>query len=58
MNNLSKSDLDGKISMFVRMDLHNNHLLIGVEERINNDLKQDENINDDIVGCKNNHSKG
>ncbi|HYV51802.1 MAG TPA: hypothetical protein VE971_00780 [Candidatus Eisenbacteria bacterium] len=32
------------------MDLHKNHLLIGLEERINNDLRQGENINADIVG--------
>jgi len=34
------------------MDLHKNHLLIGLEERINNDLRQGENINADIVGFK------
>ena len=60
MNNLSKSKLDGKISMFVGMDLHKNYLQIAVmndrgkvleDSRINNNLKQvgrffDENIND------------
>ena len=30
MNNLSKSKLDGKISMFVGMDLHKNYLQIAV----------------------------
>ena len=63
MNNLSKSKLDGKISMFVGMDLHKNYLQIAVmndkgkvleNSRINNDLKQvgrffDENINDEKV---------
>ena len=58
MNNLCK--LDGKISMFVGMDLHKNYLQIAVmndkgkvleNSKINNDLKQvgrffDENIND------------
>ena len=58
MNNLSKSKLDGKISMFVGMDLHKNYLQIAVmndkgkvleNSRINNDVKQvgrffDENI--------------
>jgi transposase len=63
VNNLSKSKLDGKISMFVGMDLHKNYLQIAVmndkgkvleNSRINNDLKQvgrffDENINDEKV---------
>ena len=49
MNNLSKSKLDGKISMFVGMDLHKNYLQIAVmnengkvleNSRINNNLKQ------------------
>jgi transposase len=58
VNNLSKSKLDGKISMFVGMDLHKNYLQIAVmndkgkvleNSRINNDVKQvgrffDENI--------------
>jgi len=58
VNNLSKSKLDGKISMFVGMDLHKNYLQIAVmnekgkvleNSRINNNLKQvgrffDENI--------------
>jgi hypothetical protein len=61
VNNLSKSKLDGKISMFVGMDLHKNYLQIAVmnekgkileNSRINNDLKQvdrffNENINDE-----------
>ena len=61
MNNLSKSKLDGKISMFVGMDLHKNYLQIAVmnekgkvleNSRIKNNLKQvgrffDENINDE-----------
>jgi hypothetical protein len=63
VNNLSKSRLDGKISMFVGMDLHKNYLQIAVMNdkgkvlencKINNDLKQvgrffDENINDEKV---------
>jgi transposase len=63
VNNLSKSKLDGKISMFVGMDLHKNYLQIAVmndngkvleNSRINNDLKQvgrffNENINDKNV---------
>ena len=63
MNNLSKSKLDGKISMFVGMDLHKNYLQIAVmnekgkvleNSRINNDLRQvgrffDQNINDENV---------
>ena len=58
MNNLSKSKLDDRISMFVGMDLHKNYLQIAVmnekgkvleNSRINNNLKQvgrffDENI--------------
>ncbi len=49
MNNLSKSKSDGKISMFVGMDLHKNYLQIAVmnekgkvleNSRINNNLKQ------------------
>ena len=49
MNNLSKSKLDDKISMFVGMDLHKNYLQIAVmnengkvleNSRINNNLKQ------------------
>jgi hypothetical protein len=48
VNNLSKSKLDGTISMFVGMDLHKNYLQIAVmndngkvleNSRINNDLK-------------------
>jgi hypothetical protein len=47
VNNLSKSKLDGKISMFVGMDLHKNYQQIAVmndkgkvleNSRINNDL--------------------
>jgi len=63
VNNLSKSKLDGKISMFVGMDLHKNYLQIAVmndkgkvleNSRINNDLKQvgrffNENIKDEKV---------
>jgi len=62
VNNVSKSKLDGKISMFVGIDLHKNYLQIAVNEmgkglensRINNNLKQvgrffDENINDEKV---------
>ncbi|MGA9153364.1 MAG: hypothetical protein WBZ36_22525 [Candidatus Nitrosopolaris sp.] len=62
MNNLSKSKLDGKISMFASIDLHKNYLQIAVMEekwilensRINNNLRQvgrffDENINDEKV---------
>ena len=63
MNNVIKSKLDGKLSMFVGMDLHKNYLQIAVmnekgkvleNSRINNDLKQigrffDENINDEKV---------
>ncbi|HYA84811.1 MAG TPA: hypothetical protein VEH06_15380 [Candidatus Bathyarchaeia archaeon] len=63
MNNLSKSKLDGRISMFVGIDLHKNYLQIAVinekgevleNSRINNNLKQvgrffDENINDEKV---------
>jgi hypothetical protein len=62
VNNLSKSKLDGKISMFVGMDLHKNYLRIAVVEekgmlensRINNNLRQvgrffDENINNEKV---------
>jgi hypothetical protein len=30
VNNLSKSKLDGKISLFVDMDLHKNYLQIAV----------------------------
>jgi hypothetical protein len=58
VNNLSKFKLDGKISMFVGMDLHKNYLQIAAmnekgkvleNSRINNNLKQvgrffDENI--------------
>jgi hypothetical protein len=49
VNNVSKSKSDGKISMFVGMDLHKNYLQIAVmndkakvleNSRINNDLKQ------------------
>jgi hypothetical protein len=49
VNNLSKSKLDGKISMFVGIDLHKNYMQIDVmndkgkvleNSRINNDLKQ------------------
>jgi hypothetical protein len=49
VNNLSKSKLDGEISMFVGMDLHKNYLQIAVmnekgkvlkNSRINNNLKQ------------------
>jgi len=49
VNNLFKSKLDGKISMFVGMDLHKNYLQIAVmnkkgkvleNSRINNNLKQ------------------
>jgi hypothetical protein len=47
VNNLSKSKLDDKISMFVGMDLHKNYLSVMNEKgkvlensRINNDLKQ------------------
>ena len=49
MNNLSKSKLDGKIPMFIGMDLHKNYLHIAVmnekgkvleNSRINNNLKQ------------------
>jgi transposase len=49
VNNLSKSKLDGKISMFVGMDLHKNYLQIAVmnekgkvleNSRINNDLRK------------------
>ena len=61
MNNLSKSKLDGRVSMFVGMDLHKNYLQIAVmnekgkvleNSRIKNNLKQvgrffDENINDE-----------
>jgi hypothetical protein len=60
VNNLSKSKLDGKISMFVGMDLHKNYMQIAVVEekgileysRINNNLRQvdrffDENINNE-----------
>jgi hypothetical protein len=63
VNNLSKSKLDGKISMFAGMDLHKNYLQIAVmndkgkvleNSRINNNLNQvgrffDENINDEKV---------
>ena len=63
MNNLSKSKLDGKISMFVGLDLHKNYLQIAVmnekgkvleNSRVNNDLMHvgrffDENINDEKV---------
>jgi transposase len=63
VNNLSKSKLDGKISMFVGMDLHKNYLQIAVmndkgkvleNSRINNDLMKvgrffDKNINDEKV---------
>ena len=63
MNNLSKSKVDGKISMFVGMYLHKNYLQIAVmnnkekvleNSRINKDVKQvgrffDENINDEKV---------
>jgi hypothetical protein len=47
--NLSKSKLDGRVSMFVGMDLHKNYLQIAVmnqkgkvleNSRINNNLKQ------------------
>ena len=49
MNNLSKSKLDDRISMFVGIDLHKNYLQIAVmndkgkvleNSRINNDVKQ------------------
>ena len=49
MNNLSKSKLDGKISMFVGMNLQKHYLQIAVmkekakileNSRINNNLKQ------------------
>jgi hypothetical protein len=63
VNNLPKSKLDRKISMFVGMDLHKNYLRIAVmndkgkvleNSRINNDLKQvgrffDEYINHEKV---------
>jgi hypothetical protein len=63
VNNLSKSKLDGKIPMFVGMDLHKNYLQIAVmndkgkvleNSRINNDLKHvgrffNENIKDEKV---------
>jgi len=63
VNNLSKSKVDGKISMFVGMDLHKNYLQIAVmndkgkvleNSRINNDIKQvgrffEKNINDEKV---------
>ena len=63
MNNVSKSKLDDKISMFIGMDLHKNYLQIAVmnekgkvleNSRINNDLRQigrffDQNINDENV---------
>ena len=63
MNNLSKSKLDRRVSMFVGMDLHKNYLQIAVmnekgkvleNSRINNDLRQigrffDQNINDENV---------
>ena len=63
MNNVSKSKSDGKIFMFVGMDLHKNYLQIAVmndkgkvleNSRINNDLRKvgrffDENINDEKV---------
>ena len=56
MNNLSKSKLDGRVSMFVGMDLHKNYLQIAVmnekgkvleNSRIKNNLKQVGNINDE-----------
>jgi hypothetical protein len=49
VNNLSKSKLGDKISMFVGIDLHKNYLQIAVmndkgkvleDSRINNDVKQ------------------
>ena len=63
MNNVSKSRLDDKVTMFVGMDLHKNYLQIAVmndkgkvleNSMINNDLKQvgrffDENISDEKV---------
>ena len=63
MDNVSKSKLDIKISMFVGMDLHKNYLQIAVmnekgkvleNSRINNNLKHvgrffDENINNEKV---------
>jgi hypothetical protein len=58
VNNLSKSKLDGKISMFVGMDLHKNYLQIAVmnekgkvleNSRINNNLKQVGRFFDEII---------
>ena len=57
MKRLSKSKLDGKVSMFVGMDLHKNYLQIAVmnnegrvlrNSKIDNNLKQISGFFDDI----------
>src|SRR5207244_4356059 len=61
MNNLSKSKLDSKISMFVGMDLHKNYLQIAVmneegrvlrNSKIHNNLRQISRFFDDVNNDK------